>query len=44
MSPEEWWRLYEMKRPRDPLTDYAGKLREEDCAELYELLEDRNNG
>ncbi len=38
MTPEEWWRLYEIKRPRDPFTDYAGSLTERDCAELYEML------
>lgn len=38
MCPEEWWRLYEIKRKRDPATDYAGKLTEAECAELYALL------
>ena len=44
MSPEEWWRLYEMKRPRDPETDYAGRLRQSDVEELYQMLEDSDNG
>jgi len=39
MSPAEWWRLYEMKRPRDPETDYAGRLTHRDVEELYGLLE-----
>jgi hypothetical protein len=38
MSPEEWWRIYEVKRPRDPDLDYAGSLREGDVEELYDLL------
>lgn len=39
MTPEEWWRIYEIRRPRDPDSDYAGELREADCRELYALLE-----
>jgi hypothetical protein len=38
MSPAEWWRIYEVKRPKDPDMDYAGTLRESDVAELYEML------
>ena len=34
MTPEEWWRLYELKRPRDKSIDYAGGLTEEALAEL----------
>ena len=44
MSPEEWWRMYEMRRPRDPETDYAGRLRQSDVEELYQMLEDSDNG
>ena len=40
MTPAEWWRIYECRRPRDTQTDYAGRLREEDCAELYAMLEE----
>lgn len=38
MSPEEWWWLYEARRPRDREADYAGKLTEQDCEELYEMI------
>ncbi len=39
MCPQEWWLIYEMKRPRDKATDYAGNLDERTAAELYEMLE-----
>jgi hypothetical protein len=39
MSMGEWWRIYEVKRPKDPDTDYAGKLNETQVMELYELLD-----
>jgi len=39
MSPEEWWLLYDMKRPRDRQSDYAGTLTESDVVELYELID-----
>lgn len=29
MTPAEFWRIYECKRPRDPETDYAGTLNDE---------------
>lgn len=38
MDQEEWFWLYEARRPRDKSTDYAGRLTEDDCAELYTLL------
>jgi hypothetical protein len=38
MSYEEWWWLFETKRTRDKQTDYAGRLTEDDCADLYSLL------
>jgi hypothetical protein len=39
MSPDEWWLVYESKRPRDKELDYAGTLTEQDCADLFDLLE-----
>lgn len=39
MTPAEFYLIYETKRPRDPETDYAGRLSDDDCAELYSLLE-----
>lgn len=38
MSPEEFWWLYDVKKPRDPSTCYAGTLSEDDVKELYELI------
>jgi hypothetical protein len=38
MSSEEWWWLYAVKKPRDKASNYAGRLTEDDCAELYELI------
>jgi hypothetical protein len=38
MCPEEWWLIYETKRPRDKANDFAGALTEDDCAELMEFL------
>lgn len=38
MCPDEIWRLHELKRPRDPETDYAGSLRDSDVQHLYGLL------
>ncbi len=38
MCPEEWWLIYESRRPRDPESDFAGSLRESDVEELYNLL------
>jgi len=39
MTPAEWWRIYEMKKPRDPENDFAGNLRHSDVEELYDLLD-----
>jgi hypothetical protein len=38
MTPSEWWLIYEVKRPRDTQTDFAGMLSDNDVEELYELL------
>jgi hypothetical protein len=38
MDHEEWWWLYEIKKPRDRQNDYAGNLTQSDVEELYELL------
>jgi hypothetical protein len=38
MSPEEWWLIYEMKRPPDKANELAGGLTEDDCAELMGFL------
>jgi len=34
----EWWRIYEVKRPKDPQRDYAGKLKQSDVEAMYEEL------
>lgn len=39
MTPQEFYLLYDLKRPRDPSIDYAGTLTERDCEELYALLD-----
>ena len=38
MSPEEWWLLYEAKRPRDKDLDYAGGLTELEVSELFDMM------
>lgn len=38
MCPEEWWLVYESKRPRDKETDYAGSLDDSTVADLWEML------
>lgn len=38
MDCAEWWWLYDTKRPKDKQNDYAGRLTEDDCADLYSLL------
>ena len=43
MTPGEWWRMYEAKRPRDPNTDYAGSLRQEDVEALYAEMKEWPN-
>lgn len=40
MSPQVFYLLWEAKRPRDPEQDFAGRLTEKDCAELYADLEE----
>jgi len=34
MTPEEFWRIYEVKRPRDPEIDYAGGLTDDALEQL----------
>lgn len=34
LTPAEWWRIYEAKRPRDPEIDYAGSLTDESLEKL----------
>ena len=38
LTPSEWWRIYEARRPRDKNTDYAGDLTEKDVQKIGELL------
>jgi len=38
LTPSEWWRIYEAKKPRDPKNDYAGSLTQKDVDELQEML------
>lgn len=38
MTPQEWWLLYHIKRPRDPSIDYAGGLSESDVERLKQGL------
>jgi len=39
MTPAEFWRIHECKRPRDASRDYAGRLSEDDVAELWEMMD-----
>lgn len=39
MSPDEWWLIYETKRPRDPELDYAGSLDDNTISDLLTMLE-----
>ena len=39
MKVQEFYLLYEARRPRNPEEDYAGGLTEKDCRELFELME-----
>ena len=39
MTPAEWWRIHEQKRPRDPEIDYAGGLTDESLAKLVAEFE-----
>lgn len=41
MTPAEWWRIYELERPKDPKTDYAGTLTRADVERLEGMM---NNG
>lgn len=38
MDCAEWFWIYDTKRPKDKQNDYAGRLTEDDCADLYSLL------
>ena len=38
MSPQEWWLVYEAKRPRNKELDYAGNLNEADVSELFDMM------
>jgi hypothetical protein len=38
MSPQEWWLIYEAKRPRNREVDYAGNLSEADVSELFDMM------
>ncbi|WP_141217763.1 phage tail assembly chaperone [Bordetella genomosp. 7] len=42
MTPAEWWRIYEVKRPRDKDTDYAGSLSQEDVERLNRMMKNGN--
>jgi hypothetical protein len=42
MSPDEWWLIFESKRPRDPELDYAGNLNDAVAADLLAMLEDED--
>lgn len=44
MDVEEFWWLYEYKRPRDPKKDYAGSLTKKDVRELVAELEEKQRG
>ncbi len=38
MTPAEWWRIHERKRPRDPSRDLAGSLTYEDAARMRDMM------
>ncbi|HZK44642.1 MAG TPA: phage tail assembly chaperone, partial [Clostridia bacterium] len=38
MTPAEWWRIHERKRPRDPQRDYAGSLNHNDVTRMREMM------
>lgn len=44
MSPEEFWWVFEFKRPRNPDTDFAGALTRTDVADLYDYMKAHDNG
>lgn len=39
MDVQEWWWIYDVKRPRDPALDNAGSLDADTVKELYDWLE-----
>lgn len=40
MTVQEFFLLYDTLRPHDPEIDYAGGLTENDCQELYGMIDD----
>ena len=38
MTPAEWWRIHELKRPRDPQRDYAGSLNHDDVTRMRDMM------
>lgn len=38
MTPAEWWRIWERKRPRDPQRDYAGSLTSDDVQRMKQQM------
>lgn len=38
MTPTEWWRIHERKRPRDPSRDFAGGLTGADVERMHALM------
>lgn len=38
MTPAEWWRIWERKRPRDPQRDYAGSLTADDVQRMKQQM------
>jgi len=38
MTPAEWWRIHERKRPRDPQRDYAGSLTHKDVTRMRDMM------
>jgi hypothetical protein len=39
MTPGEWWRIYDMKHGKSVGSEEYAGLSENDCIELYNLLE-----
>lgn len=39
MCPQEFFLLFDFHRPRDPEQDYAGRLTDRDCEQLYAALD-----
>lgn len=42
MTPQEWWRIYNLKRPKDPERDYAGTLKQSDVERLERMMKNGN--